>query len=95
MNNALVAVSGIISKETAKAVYVAMIWIDGGGGDGGCVWIPKSQLHELTRGKPFPNHRADKTTEWRTEFSAQMPEWLARKVMPAKTGPIPMAQRPW
>ena len=91
----MVQVSGVVSKETAKAVYVAMIWIDGGGGDGGGEWLPKSQLHNMTRGDRFPNHRSDGTTEWRYEFSAEMPEWLARKVMPPKTGPIPVATTPW
>lgn len=98
MNSArqnLVPVEGVISRETEKAVYVAMIWMEGGGGSGGCVWIPKSQLQGLTRGTPFVNPIPGGRDEIRTEFSAEMPEWLARKVMPPKTGPVPVATRPW
>lgn len=90
----MVPVEGVISRETEKAVYVAMIWVDGGGASGGAVWIPKSQLHGLTRGQPFVNHRPN-GDETRTEFSAEMPEWLARQVMPPKTGPVHCATKPW
>lgn len=97
MNDAMqmVAVEGVISRETEKAVYVAMIWATGGGLSGGCVWVPKSQLRGLTRGKPFVNPIPGGRDETRTEFSAEMPEWLAFRVMPPKTGPVPMATKPW
>lgn len=95
MNNATVEVEGVISRETDKAVYVAMIWAAGGGLSGGCVWLPKSQLSGLTRGKTFINHIPGGRSERRCEFAACIPEWLAYKVMPPKTGPVPTATKPW
>lgn len=96
MNDAtnMVEVSGIISRETEKAVYVAQIYYIGGGGDGGGEWLPKSQLSGLVCGEAFPNHLPHRT-EWRREFTATIPAWLARKVMPPRTGPVPFATRPW
>lgn len=91
----MIEVEGIVSRETEKAVYVAMIFAVGGRLNGGGEWLPKSQLAGLTFGAPFANHLPGGRTEWRREFSASLPEWLARKVMPAATGPVPHAQRPW
>jgi hypothetical protein len=99
MNSATneVEVSGILvtSKQTDKAVYVAQIYLgDCQGTSGDAQWMPKSAFSSLVLGETFHNHTPS-GTEVRREFTARIPSWLARKVIPQKTGPIAYAQRPW
>lgn len=91
----MIAISGylVMTKRTAKAVYAAMVFLgdfQGSGGD--AQWLPLSQLHGLIVGDEFEGaHRGEK----RAEFHATVPVWLAKKLFPSRTDPIPFAQRPW
>ena len=97
----MVEVGGILvtSKQTEKAIYAAQIvrsfdgQLIGAGAD--AQWLPKSLLHGVVLGETFDNVRNDGTIETRREFTASVPEWLARKLFPVRRGPIPMATKPW
>lgn len=89
-------IEGVISKETAKAYYLAIChYAEGGAHEFEPCWIPKSQMSDVRTGEAFDNYRNNRVVETRREFSATVPAWLASKIMPPRRGPIPMAQRPW
>lgn len=89
----MVAVAGVVvtSKQTAKAIYVAQLYLgECQGSTGDAQWMPKGVFENLELGETFHNG-----AETRREFTATIPAWLARKVIPVKSGPTPYAHRPW
>lgn len=84
-----------MTRETAKAVYVTQFFMgDFAGTSADSQWLPKSQLSDVVLGKSevFHDGKGEKTI---TEFHARIPMWLANKLFPVRTGPIPYATRPW
>lgn len=91
--DSMVAVAGVVvtSKQTAKAIYVAQLYLsECQGSTGDAQWMPKSVFESIEIGESFSNG-----TEVRREFTALIPAWLARKVLSQRPGPVPYATRPW